>query len=417
MLEIQRALTACGARVRLATHGGPHERVFADAGVELDRLGEPMSDARAREFARSIPGIAGPRSNMWTVDELRAFVAAELAYFAAHDVCVAVTGWTNSAMISTRVAGIPLVTEHAGSMLPPLWENNLLPVPSVPPTPLLRILPHALAVRAMNFQFPRERGFTTNFNIVAREHGVEELPGLAAMLLGDLSLVTDVPEMFGFSRQAIDEWRPRDPRRYRRGVRLRYSGPLFARLATPIPDRVDAFLERRPVYVAITSSEEALVRAVVRQLAQLNRPLLVASTVHDLSDMETDEVMIEPVLPSHQVMARAALVVGAGGQGTLQSAMANGVPLLAMPLQPEQDTNIALAERRGAARLVSLKDAATPRVATLAAEMLADPSYRNAAQRMRTAYARVDGAREAAAAILDVAHNGIDARETPARRP
>lgn len=50
--------------------------------------------------------------------------------------------------------------------------------------------------------------------------------------------------------------------------RLRYTGPLYARLDVPMPKRVQRFLDgpRPIVYVAITSSPPELVRTVVEAL-------------------------------------------------------------------------------------------------------------------------------------------------------
>jgi hypothetical protein len=67
---------------------------------------------------------------MWSDDELRTFAALEADYFRAHGIRVAVTGWTLTALLSTRLAGIPLVTDHAGAFLPPALERGLLPVPT-----------------------------------------------------------------------------------------------------------------------------------------------------------------------------------------------------------------------------------------------------------------------------------------------
>ena len=75
--------------------------------------------------------------------------------------------------------------------------------------------------------------YTAGFNRVAAELGVEPVPSFAALLLGDLTLVTDVPELLGLPRAQVDGWTPRDPRRYRPGTRLRYTGPLFAHLDLP----------------------------------------------------------------------------------------------------------------------------------------------------------------------------------------
>jgi hypothetical protein len=41
---------------------------------------------------------------------------------------------------------------------------------------------------------------------VAAELGVEPVPSFAALLLGDLTLVTDVPELLGLPRAEVDGW-------------------------------------------------------------------------------------------------------------------------------------------------------------------------------------------------------------------
>jgi hypothetical protein len=149
MLEIHRALHERGAAVRVATHGGTHERLLRDAGVSYDRIGPPVDARRCAAFVRSVPGMGSADQSMWSDDEIRAYVRAEAAYFGEHGVSVAVTGWTLTALLSTRLAGIPLVTEHAGAFLPPMFERGLLPAPSRPAgLPLERWLPAPHASRS-----------------------------------------------------------------------------------------------------------------------------------------------------------------------------------------------------------------------------------------------------------------------------
>ncbi|GEM_PF-568131 len=405
MLEIYRALVARGARVCVVTHGGTHERVLTDAGVPYDVIGAGWNRARCEAFVRSIPGIGPPDQSMWSDDEIRAYVEAEAVYFREHAVRVAVTGWTLTALLSTRVVGIPLVTEHAGSMLPPVFERGLLPAPSGPVgMPLERWLPQPVRRRMFNAGADRLSIYTGGFNRVADELGVPGVPSFPALMLGDLSLVTDVPEVLGISREGIDSWTPRHPDRYRPGARLRYTGPLYAKLSVPVPERVERFLAGPGpiVYVAITSSPPELVRAAVGALRPLHVRILVAATVHDLTDLEDENVHVAGVLPNHEVMPRVDLAVTAGGQGSVQAALASGIPLIGIPLQPEQDANVAFAERQGAARLVPQEAAGTSALARSAQEMLADPRYRENARRLQAAFAKVDGPGAAADAILEL---------------
>ena len=324
---------------------------------------EPQQELE--EGARLVGAELGepPGQSMWSDEELRTYVAAERDYFREHRVQVAVTGWTLTALLSTRLAGIPLVTDAAGSFLPPMFERGLLPAPSHPVgMPLERWLPERLRRRLFNARVADLELYTAGFNRVAAERGVDGVPSFPALLLGDLSLVTDVPEVLGLARAEIDSWVPRDASRYRRGTRLRYAGPIYAHLASPLPERVDRFLEgpRPIVYVAITSSSSALVRGVVGALAALDACILVAGTVHDLCDLEDERILVGGVLPSHEILPRVDLAVIAGGQGSVQTALASGVPFVGVPLQPEQDANVALVERQGAARLLAEHAATGP---------------------------------------------------------
>jgi UDP:flavonoid glycosyltransferase YjiC (YdhE family) len=409
MLEIYRALRereGSAAGIKMLTHGGPYENLLRAARVPYDVLGPGVSTQRYQEFLRSVPGIGPDDQSIWTDEELRGYAVAEAEYFARHRVRAAVTGFTLTALLSTRLAGIPLVTEHAGSFLPPVFEHGLLPAPSMPVgLPGEGFLPRRARQRLYNAAVPRVPAYTAGFNRVAAELGVEPVPSFPALLLGDLTLVTDVPELLGLPRAEVDGWTPRDPRRYRPGTRLRYTGPLYAHLDLPVPDQVRAFLAgRRPViYVAITSSTPELVRQVVSSLVPLGARILVAATTHDLADLASDQVMVAGLLPGHLVMGEVDLAVTAGGQGSVQTALAAGVPFVGIPLQPEQDTNVTFAQSQGAARLIAQKAAGTPAMTAAARDLLDDAAARDSAARLKQIFAAVDGPAAAAEAIVEIA--------------
>jgi UDP:flavonoid glycosyltransferase YjiC (YdhE family) len=92
--------------------------------------------------------------------------------------------------------------------------------------------------------------------------------------------------------------------------------------------------------------------------------------------------------------------------------MAAGTPVLGIPLQPEQDLNVALLERQGAARRVAVRHAHTRKLTEAARTMLADDSYRPAARRIQRIYDGIDGPGTAADAIiaLSEASTGRDDR-------
>lgn len=405
MLEIYRALVERGAPVRVATHGGTHEWVLRDAGVPYDLVEPRITRRRSEAFVRAAVGVGPPDQSMWSDEEMLAHVGAEAAYFREHGVRVAVTGFTLTTLLSTRVVGIPLVTEHAGSWVPPTFERRLLPALTARARiPFGRWLPEPLARRLINSRAERLTIHIAGFNRVANELGVIGIPSFSALVLGDLTLVTDVPEVLGVPRDELESWTPRTPSRYRPGTRLRYTGPIYGKLAAPVPEGVERFLvrPRQIVYVALTSTPPELVRDVVGALRPLDASILVAATVHNLRDLEEERVHVAGVLPSHEIMPRVDLAVTTGGQGSVHCALASGVPLLGLPLHGEQELNVTLAERQGAARLVPRRAAGTGLLTETAREMLADDRYRDNARSLQAIFASVDGPGAAADAILEL---------------
>jgi len=349
-LEIHRALRERGAGARVATHGGTYEWVLRDAGVEYGLL-----------------------------------AGGEAAYLRDNAARVVVTGGMETAREASRLAGIALVGIDAGAWVPPMWERNLLPLPFEPlGIPFERCLPRPI----------RRRMFNARVRSGAWPRGEP----------ADLTLVTDLPELLGITATAIDGWRPRDPVASR-AARLKLIGPILPRLDVPVPGRVERLLAgpRPIVYVAMPSSAPGLVRAAVGALRPLGARILVAGPVADLAGLEDEQVAVEGVLPGRMIMPRVDLAVVSGGQGGVQAALAAGVPFVGLPLGPEQHLNVALAEREGAARAIAPALAGTPELTAAARALMTVPRHRAAAERLRDAFARVDGAGRAAEAIIAVA--------------
>jgi UDP:flavonoid glycosyltransferase YjiC (YdhE family) len=403
MLAIHDALRAMGEPVCIGSHGGPWESLLRRAGVDWTQISPHMDAARCARFVQSLPGIGPPDQSMYSDAEMLAYARAEAEFMRGRGIRIAVTGFTLTTLLSTRLAGIPLAASHAGSFVPPVFEAGLLPLPSTDRRPMLGLLPRALRRRIFNAMPPRSTMYCAGFNRAAAELGVEGVPSFAALLLADLTLVTDLPEILGIDRTTLENWAPRQGDRYRSGTSLRYTGPLFARLDLPVPERVARFVEAGGAlaYVALTSSPPSLVRDVVAAVKAAGCRVLVAATVHELADLDGGAVMVEPLLPSHLLMQRASVAVITGGQGSVQTAMACGVPLIGIALQPEQDLNVHCAERQGMAVRLSPAAAHGAALTRAVRTMLDHPVYHAQAQRVRALFALVDGAAGAATAICD----------------
>lgn len=405
MLQIYKALVARGAAVRVATQGGVHEERLRAEGIPYDIVGPHMSAARGAQYVRDNAGIGDPRQSMYSDEEMRAYVAAEVDYFRANGIRGVITGFTLTALLSTRVAGIPVITEHAGAFLPPLFERGLLPAASNSQVPIFKYMPDWLARTIQNKRVASLKLYLSGFDRLADNLGVDRIPSFPALILGDLVLVTEAPEVYGVSESEMESWRPKNDA-YWASTRFRYTGPLFAELDLPVPDYIENILVGPGpiVYVAMTSVSASLVRRVVREVAGSGANVIVAGTVHDLGDLEGPRVTVGGVLPSHKIMPRVDLAVTAGGQGSVQCAMAAGTPLIGIPLHWEQDANVHFVQQQGAARLLPIRQV-DRRLGEFVREMLSDTKFRDAARRIQSIYARLDGPDLCASAILQYLDN------------
>lgn len=416
LLAIGQALRARGVPVLFASHGGPYQRVIEDAGFRVEPLAPAMDGARCAGFIRDLVQIGRPGVELQPADEVRASVDSEVALFRRHGVQAVLIGFTLTAYLSTRVAGIPLATSHGGSYVPPVFDAGLAPVPTQMPMPGMEWAPDGVKRWLANHGSERMTGPVRFLNRVAAELKVAPVPTLAALMVGELTLVTDVPAVLGVPDAVLQAWQPRRPGAYRAGTRLRYSGPLFARLPLPLPPAVQALLDSRdagqgPVaYVVLSSSTPEQLRAVVRQVRAAGVRVLVGATVHDFGAVSDPGIVVAGLLPSHRVMPRVDLAVTMGGQGTVQTAMACGTPLVAVPLHPEQELNVALAARQGMALGVARRHAGSDVLTAAVRRVLGDAAFRAGAQRAQVLYAGIDGAANAAALLQGLVHDTVQPR-------
>lgn len=402
MLHIAQALRAHGETVCFATHGGPYARVLNDAGERFTLLSPHFDDARCASYLRDLVQIGKPGTRLQPADEVRASVHAEAEFLRSRGARAVVTGFTLTSYLSARLVGIPLITSHGGSYVPPMLEGGQAPVPTTMPMPGAEWLPRWLKRRIANSGAMRMTGPTRFLNEVAAELGVEPVPTLAALMLGDLTLVTDCEEVLGISSHDLAAWRPRHPRSYRPGTRLVATGPMFARLDLPVPPAVERFLDgsRPTALVVLSSATPELLRQAARRVRDAGVRVIVGATIHDFGpNDDPDHLVVAGLLPNHKVMPRVDIAITMGGQGAVQTAMASGTPLIGIPLHPEQELNVDLAVRHGAGLAIARRHVDTPRLTEAVRRVLNDPRYAAGAAKVRGWYGRHDGADQAAQAI------------------
>jgi UDP:flavonoid glycosyltransferase YjiC (YdhE family) len=92
-------------------------------------------------------------------------------------------------------------------------------------------------------------------------------------------------------------------------------------------------------------------------------------------------VLIYDWLPHETILPHAAAVVTHAGHSTVLAALAHGVPLVCMPMGRDQDTNAERVRTLGAG--ITLPPSAAPaEISAAIKNVLANPSYRDAAGRL-----------------------------------
>ena len=102
-------------------------------------------------------------------------------------------------------------------------------------------------------------------------------------------------------------------------------------------------------------------------------------------------VRIERYIPQSLLFPRCDLVISHGGSNTMLAALAHGIPQLMTPVTADQPDNAERCEAAGVARVVPLAEVSAASIREAALTILADASYRRAAERTRDEMAALPG--------------------------
>ncbi|KHK96946.1 hypothetical protein LK09_13360 [Microbacterium mangrovi] len=385
MIEIARALQPSGHRAVFLGYEPDFADLIVDAGFDY-RPCEPAMSPAEREQALKFDQGKTLRSP-FTDALVGARVDAERALIRETGAAAVVIGTNATSMISARAERVPLFYAVPFA----------LTRPQVAQTARLGLvrgdgrLRHALdrvATSLLRWAYNRAPLAPRAFARVASANGVPPLKTVVSLLEADHNLLTVMPwELDGYTL----------PASYER------VGPIFAHLDAPLPPVVTE-LAAAPlplVYLGLGSSASRdLVLAAAAQLGTM--PVNVIAPVrHYLraDDALPANIHVTDLLPAHRLGGLADAAVLHGGQGTVQTSCAAGIPFVGMGLQPEQVWNVDQCVTQGNALALSPKQAGTPALAEAVRRLLSDPEIAAAAARVRAAYADEDGAAASARII------------------
>ena len=388
-VEVARALARAGHDVRFMGYSRTYAPYIREAGFDLDLLAPEVDDALAAGFFAFEQGrsLRFP----FTTHTVRTRVRNELDLIARWQPDAVIIGTTLTLLLSARIAGVPLVYLRPY----PLSASHLASVSDLPlcvhTGPASRCI-NRLAGFLAGKLAKHLRWKPAAFRRVAREHGLR-LPGrTAAMLDADLApIVSLFPLLDG---------RPLVPGEVA-------VGPIYAHAAGNLPPEVEELARehRRPlIHVGLGSSARREVALpLLTTLGDLDVDVVSTAgrylTPRDRRGLPAS-VLVFDFLPAHQLGGLIDASLIHGGEGTVQTACASGVPFAGIGMQMEQKLNIEECVDFGNALAFTMRDIRRHRIPFLVERLLTDATLRRRARELAALMQGTDGARRSAEVIL-----------------
>ncbi|MEJ2617729.1 MAG: hypothetical protein P8Z35_22430, partial [Ignavibacteriaceae bacterium] len=255
MVAVYKKLCEINIPAIMATHGGTYEFVLRDEQILYQKIEPVMSHEDCLQYLTS---INKPWIDIYNKSSLNKYVKSEIELFKSKRTDAVITGFNLPSALSARYLDIPLVVTHLGSFVPYAMEKGMFAFSECFDNLLTQFIPDKHINRFFTNFFPHLTFQLRLFNSVADSIGIKPIRSFFDLMMGDLTLVTDVPEILGISEKEMEEWRPSNTKFYRSSARLKYAGPIFAKLFGEIPEKVCRFLdtERPKIYVAMASGNK-----------------------------------------------------------------------------------------------------------------------------------------------------------------
>ncbi len=410
LVEIGKVLRNLGHEVQFFSHGGMYEWVARGEGFEVVPVEPQMTAERAEEFKAFNRGERDPRGSFFTFEELKEYVPPEADAFREARADAVLIGWNLPSYLSVQLVDIPIIVQQPGPFTAPFFDRGMTafaPSLKFPGVNLLRYLPMN---RILTWLVPRLQIWIGPFNQLAADLGLPQYKSLLDMMAGDLTLVMDAPEILGIPPEDLVHYQPRHPEFFRRPPTYRYGGPCFARIPGDVPKRVRQHFEtsKTKVYCSMgTSTTPEVLSAIIDIVGDLDlRAVIGATTILDESSRDrSDRVLVVPHFPAHLVNPLADIAITHGGAGTVQTAIHAGTPLVGVPMHLEQAGNISLVQRQGAGVMLWKQSLSRRRLSRALEKLVTESSFKENMLRLKQIQDRIDGATNAAQAILSFLGN------------
>ncbi len=223
-------------------------------------------------------------------------------------------------------------------------------------------------------------------NAIRSEHGLPPDPDLG--MLSRFLVLSPFPD--GFRDPAFPL--PPTARTIRPLLRDPVPGEALPEWGSELPDRPVVYFSLGTAFDRDLAL--AIFRRVIPALAGL--PITLIVTVGRRIDPaelgeQPDDVHVERYVSQTLLLPMVDLFVSHAGSGSVMGALTYGVPLALIPRGADQPENAVRCEALGVGRIIGTPEINGERARQAVAGMLADPTYRRAARRIRNDIAALPG--------------------------
>jgi UDP:flavonoid glycosyltransferase YjiC (YdhE family) len=394
------------AEITFLSHGGGFASTIADAGFAIHDSQPRFAGISFREDLRSHePEFIG------SPELARDLIRGEITALSELKPDLVLHGFWPPASIACQMLAIPSICFLSLPMHPDtlLDRHFLRDIPD--PVRPLTYLPRWLR-RVLVKGIPRRTILAVpmfaqrNIRLGAQAAGWrgDPLSHIWDMLRADLTLVNDLPDFYADVRLPTG---------------FRVVGPLFSpsdgggELDPMITRLFDPSEPRPKVFCAMGSSPkkeqflEAVTALTTGAAREWNSVIVAPPAICGLAEVRrragnAPHVHItDAFVPALRVNALADVTVSHGGQGTVQTAITSGTPIVGFGIQMEQQLNLDHIVDAGAGIRLPLHRWTAGAIQKAVARVIANPGYGESARSLRQRYVAHDGRRSAALAVWE----------------
>jgi len=302
---------------------------------------------------------------LYTSRTIRNYVKDDLRIFEQIKPEIIVGDYRLSLCVSAPTAHIPFA-----SLYNAYWSPYFNQLPRVPQYALTRRVPLAILNRIYALVRPLAyRLHGRQVNVVRGEYGLPNIRGDIRHLLttGDLTLYPDIAELIPLTHLPASH---------------HFIGPCEWEADIEKPDWWDEAIgsRKQKIFVALGSSGPLeTLPAILKALAQLPATSMIATSGRIILDRS--EFYVADFLPYTATIRNSAVLISNGGSTSIYSALAAGIPILAIPSNIDTQLSSQILENSGAGIVLRAEKASAENVLRALHQLIDDHAFKESALR------------------------------------